>query len=192
MTWCLGSAITNLGIEEADLPARICWKLVWLSLALGFIAEGREDTPELGLPEALAGRPFLHREQPGYTNYAIQPYTNSPNHAFPYSDTPRAYYSPLGDYLITGYELYDWTERRRPGLEYGSSILKDLSVFQPLFGHVVVARDSYSSWGYSAIVGDGLIARFTPLTLSKVDFNGVRLDVATPYVKFTALGSRID
>ena len=172
--------------------SRSCWKLVWLLLAWGTGLEGREDTPQLGLSESLAGRPFLHREQPGYTNYAIQRYTNPPNHAFPYADTPRAYYGPLGDYLITGYELYDWTERRQPGLEYGSSILKDMNVFQQQFEHVMVARDGYSSWGYSAIVGDGLIARFTPLTLSKVDFNGVRLDVATPHVKFSALGSRID
>ena len=37
-----------------------------------------------------------------------------------------------------------------------------------------------------------MIARFTPLTLSKVDFNGVRLDVSLPRLQFTALGSRME
>jgi len=155
-------------------------------------AEEREENTQLGLPEALSSRPFLWREQPVYRNFAFDGYTNYPNHSFPYADTPRAFYSNLGDYLINGYEIYDWREERRPGLEFGSSITKDTGVFQTVLDNVVVARDGYGSWGYSAIVGDGLIARFTPLTLSKVDFNGIRLDVSTTRWKFTALGSRIE
>ena len=154
-------------------------------------ADGEENT-QLGLPEALSSRPFLWREQPVYRNFAFDGYTNYPNHSFPYADTPRAFYSNLGDYLINGYEIYDWREQRRPGLEYGSTITKDKGVFQTVLDNVVVARDGYGSWGYSAIVGDGLMARFTPLTLSKVDFNGVRFDVSTTRWNFTALGSRIE
>ena len=126
----------------------------------------------------------------------MQNYTQYPNHYLPYTgNIPRAFYGSLGDYLITGYDLYGWTERRRPGLEYGSSIFKEKAwLFSPyggLFDRLAVVRDSYRGGGYSVIVGDGLLARFTSLTLSKVDFNGVRLDVSTPYLKFTGLGSRI-
>ena len=40
----------------------------------------------------------------------------------------------MGDYLITGYGLYSWHERRLPGLEYGSaSYAKHLDVFGPRF-----------------------------------------------------------
>ena len=166
---------------------------ILLVLASSATVTGEEEGKiGLRLTEVLASRPFLQREQPGYRNFAFQGYSNYLNHTFPYADTPRAYFSSLGNYLTTGYELYNWSEQRRPGLEYGSSIFKDTRVYQTVFDHVVVARDGYGSWGYSALVGDGLIARFTPLTLSKVDLNGVRLDVSSPYLKLTVLGSRIE
>ena len=104
----------------------------------------------------------------------------------------------MGDYLVTGYDLYDWNESRdseassQKGQIYGSSIYKNSRDFTWAFGDLVVARDSQDSWGYSAIVGDGLIARFTPLTLSRVDFDGVRLDLATPSLQATLLGSRLE
>ena len=162
-------------------------------LLLGVTAgEAQEEQSGLGVDEIVPGRSYLRRELPGYHNYSFQPYMNYPNHTYPYADTPAGFYSSLGDYLITGYELYNWSEQRAPGLEYGSSILKNMSVFQPVFDYLVVARDGHDDWGYSVLVGDGLIARFTPLTLSKVDFNGVRMDASTRYLKFTGLGSRIE
>ena len=167
---------------------------VLVGLALWSSSLWAEEAGEdgLGIPDVLHSRPFLWREHPVYRNFAFDRYTNYPNHAFPYADTPRAFYSSLGNYLITGYELYEWREERRPGLEYGSAILKDTDVFRTVFDHLVVARDGYGSWGYSVLVGDGLIAHLSPLTLSKVDLNGVRFDVSSSGLKFTAMGSRID
>ncbi len=150
------------------------------------------ETPRLGIPEILPSQDFLWRQLPQYNNYAFQGYSNYPDHTFPYADRPRAFYDSFGDPLITGYDLYDWTERRTLGQEYGSSIFKDRNQWSTVFDFLVVGRDSYNDWGYSAIVGDGLIARFTPLTLSQVDFNGARFDLATPYARFTFLGSRIE
>ena len=43
---------------------------------------------------------------------------------------------------------------------------------------------------FACVVGDALIARLSPLTLSKTNFNGMRVDIATPYLKVTGLGSR--
>ena len=57
--------------------------------------------------------------------------------------------------------------------------------------NVVVANDGYGDWGYSVIVGDGLIARFSPLTLSKTDLNGLRFDLSLLRLKLTGVGSRI-
>ena len=172
--------------------SQVCLYLL-LTLALQVPEASAEDEQSgLGVEEVLPSQPFLQRSLPQYRNYAFRTYTNYPNHAFPYADTPAAHYSSFGDYLITGYDVYSWTEQRTPGLEWGSMIEKDINVFQPVFDYLVVARDGYRDWGYSVLVGDGLIARFTPMTLSKVDFNGVRLDVSTPRVKFTGLGSRIE
>ena len=149
------------------------------------------DEPRLGTPQVDTARFLLRQDQPLYRSFAVKPFTNYPNHTAPYEDTPRAYYNVLGNQLITGYDVYEWLEHRSPGMEYGSSIFKDLSVFRSLFRWVLVARDGHQDWAYSAIVGDGMIARFTPLTLSKVDFNGLRLDLSLPHLQFTALGSRI-
>ena len=137
-------------------------------------------------------RPFLQREQPPYRNYAFRPFTQYPNHAYPYHDGARTYHSALGDFLLTGYDLYRWEENRRPGLEYGSAIFGDMNRLRGVFYHTLVGRDSYKDLGYSVVVGDGLIARFTPLTLSQVTFNGVRLDVSSPRLQATILGSRIE
>ncbi len=161
--------------------------LAWATTALA-----ADPQPRLGIPEVLSSQDFLRRDLPAYTNYAFNTYRNYPDHTFPYADRPRAFYTSFGDYLITGYDLYNWNEIRSPGLEYGSSISKEWNQWGTVFDFLVVGRDSYNSWGYSAIVGDGLIARFTPLTLSKGDFSGGRLDVATPYLKFTGLASRIE
>ena len=150
------------------------------------------------LEETAATRHYLRWERPSYQNYAIQNYRNYPNHAVPYEDMPRAIYDGMGNYLSTGYELYGWQETRSAGLVYGSQIYKESALsetggaWMKVFDSTTVGRDGYGGWGYSLIVGDGLISRFTPLTLSKTDFNGVRLDVATPLLQFTGLASRIE
>ncbi len=164
-------------------------------LALYLSAAAAEDDRLGGGPgesEVISARPFLRMPREGYRNYALQTYTPYPDHSVPYNQRPRAFFGPMGDYLITGYGLYSWNERRLPGLEYGSAIAKNLDVFRPIFDHVIVGRDGYGSWGYSLIVGDGLMARFTPLTMSKTDLNGTRLDIHTPHLEITLAGSRIE
>lgn len=155
------------------------------------------------LSEVIPGQLYLRASLPSYRNFAFQPYTNYPGHTMSistklYSEAPQVFYGRMGDYLFTGYELYAWSERREPqpvavkGRLYGSSIFRTRRIFEWAFDDLVVARDSQGSWGYSAIVGDALIARFTQLTLSKVDFDGVRLDLATPSLQATLLGSRLE
>ena len=158
-----------------------------------------EEEDHLALPEIFDSRPFLRIERPPYRNYAFDLYEHRKDHTFPwdldenvgFQNRPQAFYSGMGDFMITGYDLFDWRETRRPGQVSGSSLFKDWTSWHYVFDQVVVGRDSYKEWGYSIIVGDGLISRFTPLTLSMTDFNGVRLDLSAPHLKFTALGSRI-
>ena len=142
--------------------------------------QGRFNT---GANEIVSTRPFLRYERPLYRNFAFDFYDNYPNHTFPFDDTPRALYGPLGDFLVNGYDLYGWQETRVPGQEYGSSIFKPNEMFnlawQKVYDGLVIGRDRYGQTSYSLIVADNLIAHLSPLTLSKTDFNGVRMDIAS-------------
>ena len=164
-----------------------------LLLALGVCSAGA-GSQRLDSDKVLESRPFLRWERPAYRNYALRTYANYPDHTFPYADSPRTYYGPLGDYLTSGFDLYRWNETRMPGQEFGSTIFKPNDagtlVWNKVYDAVVIGRDGYGDWGYSLIVADGLIARFSPLTLSMTDFNGVRLDVSTPRLQLTGLASR--
>ena len=174
---------------------------ILLALALcASILDAQDSSPALGPPQVVSSpRLFLRSEWRPYRNFSFQNFTQYPNHTLPFDVSPRAYYNSMGDYLITGYPLYEWLETRAPEQQWGSSIFKDVgfqyntsSPWVTVFDNVVLARDGYGGWGYTAMVGDALIARFTPLTLSKTNFNGMRVDISTPYLKFTALGSRIE
>ena len=147
----------------------------------------------LPLEEVTSGRPFLRWERGPYRNFALQNFQNAPHHFFPYTDIPKGRYDSFGNFLVRGYDLYKWDEIRTPGQRFGSSIFKqNPGAWNAAFDYVVAGSDGYGQWGYHLIVGDGLIARFTPLTLYKVDFNGARFDLATPYLKLTAVASRAE
>ena len=178
--------------------------IAFLSLTLGGTAASGEDPPvrTQGSPDLTSARPYLRWDRQTYRNYALEHFSYPPYHSWsgrrPFIEAPQAYYGPMGDYLITGYDLYNWHERRQPGQEYGSSIFKDNEVEEgggswiQSFDSLVMARDGYGGWGYSLVVGDGLLAHFTPLTLSKVNFNGARFDLALPRLSFTGMASRIE
>ena len=170
--------------------------VLFFAILGGFLAWGEgvhsQQDERLSLRQVEPSYPLLRQHRPSYRNFAYQKFGHYPNHAFPYADQPQAFYNSMGDYLVTGYPIFLWTEDRRPGQEYGSEIFKDFHPWTIVFDNMLMARDGYGSWGYSAIVGDALIARFTPLTLSMANFNGLRVDVSTPHFDFTALGSRIE
>ncbi len=170
------------------------WRRRWgLLLALA-LAGGEAAGVEIPLNEVDQSRPYLRLQRTAYDNYAINHYENYLNHTFPYWDIPKAHVDPLGNHLMTGYDLYGWDEVRTGGLKYGSSIFKQSGgtslTWINVFDYVVAGKDGYGDWGYHLIVGDALQARFTPLTLSKVNFNGMRFDLATTYLKFTGVASR--
>ena len=137
-------------------------------------------------------REFMMQHRLQYRNYSMKTYANYPNHSFPYVETPKVYYNSMGDYLLRGYDVWEWNERRGTGETYGSRLLADQGIFEAAMDNVIVAKDGFGGWGYSLVAGDGLIARLSPLTLSKTDFNGVRLDLSTPRLQATFMGSRIE
>ena len=164
--------------------------LVWVS------APSAQEQRTSGAVETHSSRPYLRWDRPQYRNNAYQNFSNYPNHSFPYDDSRRTYFGPMGNYLTTGYDLYKWEEVRTPGQQYGSGIFKPNLMYdlqwEKVYHAVAVFRDGYRDWGFSFIVGDQLIARLSPLVLSMTDFNGLRFDLSTRYLKATALASRIE
>ena len=170
------------------------WPLRMLRLPLvllGLCGFARGD--DLHLEKVASGRPFLRWERGSYRNFALQNYRNAPHHTSPYTDIPKGRYDSFGNFLVRGYDLYKWDEIRTPGQKFGSAIFKqNPGAWNAAFDYMVAGSDGYGQWGYHLIVGDGLIARFTPLTLYKVDFNGARFDLATPFLKLTTVASRVE
>ena len=165
------------------------WGLLSAFALWAFAAHGHN----LLMDEVVSARPLLRGERVPYRNFALQQYENYPNHTSPYTDTPTGRYDSFGNFLMTGYDLYKWEENRAPGLKYGSDIFKHTpGNWRSTFDQRVAAIDGWGNWGFHFMVGDGLIARFTPLTLYKTDFNGVRFDLSTPHLKLTTVASRAE
>ncbi len=133
--------------------------LLLLAPAIDYASEA-VDYPDL--QQVSTRNPLLQRQLPSYRNFALRPYRNYPDHSAPYTDHPQAYFGSLGNHLITGFEIYNWHETRQPGQPYGSRMFKEMNTWRPVFDHAMIGRDGYGDWGFAAIVGDGLIARFTP------------------------------
>ena len=167
-------------------------RVVFLLLLTPAIAWASEAVDYADLQQVSTSYPLLQRQLPSYRNFALHAFHNYPDHSAPYTDHPQAYFGSLGNHLITGYEIYNWHETRQPGQPYGSRMFKEMNTWRPVFDHAMIGRDGYGDWGFAAMVGDGLIARFTPLTLSKVDFNGLRFDLQRSKMKLTALASRLE
>ena len=148
-----------------------------------------------GAPETTRSRLQLRWERPAYRCFALDPYTNYSNHSVPYEDAPRAVYGPMGNYLTTGYDLYSWSETRQPGQVYGSAIFKpgpQGTLWNKVYDATVVGRDGYGDWGYSMIVADGIISRFSPLTLFHEQYERLPTgrDHATPAVHRSGFADR--
>jgi hypothetical protein len=160
---------------------------------------GYGEESQISMEETVSANWLLRRPVRPYKNYAFDLYSNYQHHTLPQPEGqgadeffyPRSFYDGIGNHLATGYDLFSWHERRQPQLQRGSSIFKNEGNWTEAFKYVAMAHDGYGEWGYNALVGDGLTARFTPLTLSLVDFSGFRFDLSTPYLKVTTLASRI-
>ena len=137
--------------------------------------------PTLTLSQTEPQSYFLKRTQPGYRNYAFDPYENYPNHTHPYEDAPRTLYGSLGHEQIVGYPWYSWREIRMPGQtcdghrgeQCGSVIDWPCTTCQ------VTGSDYSGDWGYSGIIGLTGALRFTPLILSRTYSRGFRLTADT-------------
>ena len=191
------------GNSDHDIRPCLCYAVLCVCLLLHAVPAAADENPGIFLSETAATRLSVRFPRPSYKNYAFDIYQNYADHSWSVRgiggqhgiafgvERPRTVVDLMGNYLTTGYDLYTWEERRQPEQRTGSELFKDWSAWQLVFTNVAVASDGYGEWGYQAIVGDGLIARLSPLTLSKTDLYGLRVDLSTPHLKLTGLGSRI-
>ncbi len=199
--WCtFGGRFHLRSGSRVAIPCVLRCALLGLLLAQPSLADVGYD---LFPPETPESRFAIRYPRPGYENYAFNHFENYPDQTWKTRvigsqqgialgvDRPAAKVDLMGNHLTTGYDLFTWVERRQLGQRFGSALFKDWSSWQLVFTNAVVASDGYGSWGYRAMVGDGLIARLSPLTLSRTDLNGLRVDISTPHLKLTTLGSRI-
>ena len=126
----------SLHAESLNHGLRKCLFSAWFAAVVIAWSPGAEaqERPWREINEAHSARPFLRWERPAYTNFSRQNFTNYTNHSHPYEDSPQAFYGSMGNHLITGYPLYEWTEVRTPGTAWTSTIFKfELGVASLIF-----------------------------------------------------------
>jgi len=143
------------------------------------------------LPETY-GRPCYYTD----TAYARQYYTRYINRQL----EGREFFDTFGHSLGLGWQVYTWTQDQ-PGSR-GSSIDKKrqfagggvggigFNVYSGFFGNLVIAAEKGRQGAWALMVGDEISTYFTPLTLAKPRFNGVRLDWAGDWLSSTLVLSR--
>jgi hypothetical protein len=145
--------------------------------------------------EDLYSRPW-YRADTRYDRIAYTRYVNALLEGYDFYDL-------LGSPLGRGWLVYSWTQQQ-PGAR-GDEIIKtpvrtprgdarntafDFSAYNAFFNRLVIAADKKGGGVYRLMVGDQIATTFTPLTFSKPNFNGVRLDWATDWYRSTLLLAR--
>ena len=149
------------------------------------------DEELLFVNRVIRNRPLMMNPWRAYESYAFKDYKNYDNFFYPYTSSQRGYYGPLGNFLINGYEVYKWTERRGSPTEGVSSVSAPGGRLLDVFNGVVVGSDAYNSWSAKLSFAGIMGIKFTPLTLDVTDHRGIRLDVSTANNGFTGYFSRV-
>ena len=133
------------------------------------------------------------RAQPWYridSRYGADVYRRYVDHTLEGTE----WYDTFGDPLGRGWLVYTWeqTQVQRNGsvLSKGPADPTRTNPYRQWFQNLVVASDQQEGRTYSLMVGDRIHTRFTPLTLYKPNFDGLRLDYASDRYVTTLLLSR--
>ena len=129
---------------------------------------------------------YMHPWYESDTRYAVQHYERYVNNLLEGGDL----YDTFGTHLGRGWMVYNWSQEQP--LPRGSRIDKDTggNAYRRFFGRLVVAGDRREGGNYRLMIGDQIYTFFTPLTLYKPRFNGVRMDYANDVLRTTLLASR--
>ncbi len=123
-------------------------------------------------------------KQAAYSNYARSEYQRYVSTSLEGS----YFYDLYGNFLTRGWLIFDW--RQQSAQPLGSSLFEDRR-FQAWFNSLVVAADHRGQYHYAITAGDEIRTTLTPMTFSKVRFDGVQVDFASDKYSGTLLLSRI-
>lgn len=123
-------------------------------------------------------------KQAAYSNYARNEYQRYVSTSLEGS----YFYDLYGNFLTRGWLIFDW--RQQSSQPLGSSLFEDRR-FQTWFNSLVVAADHRGQYHYAITAGDEIRTTLTPMTFSKVRFDGVQIDFASDKYFGTLLLSRI-
>ena len=151
----------------------------------------RRDEDYVTVEQVYPARPLLLDPRPTFATYAHDPFTNYDDSAFPYTSSRRSFYGPLGDRLISGFDVVSWEENRSSTGDSDSHLFKHDGRYYGIFDNVVIASDASKGWSGRAIYGNEIRTMFTPLTFYWANLNGIRLDWMTERNRLSAISSRI-
>ena len=129
-----------------------------------------------------------------YENYSLLSYKDfrierRPGEALIPLRPERPTYDRFGSYLLDGTNILLVEEYRTLNPDNSSRIPSGPNLGQ--FRNLVVLRDSYGKWSTRFMIGNRLEAHFTPLTLSRANYEGIRWDASSHKNSFTVLTGRI-
>ncbi|OGJ85973.1 MAG: hypothetical protein A2268_00015 [Candidatus Raymondbacteria bacterium RifOxyA12_full_50_37] len=138
----------------------------------------------------------LKEENEYYNNYGVSGYSKKEieRQVIPYYDN-------FGSHIVNGYLIYGLqTDRSRvfdsddqnssDSTINASNNLFQTSLVSEAFNNFIITRDALGDMKSVFLVGSQIYTKFTPLTMNKLNFQGVRWDIWTPAIKFTTLISR--
>ncbi|MBN1291918.1 MAG: hypothetical protein JXB48_08775 [Candidatus Latescibacteria bacterium] len=144
------------------------------------------------------GEGFISRE---YRPRWYQPYENFGNYDlrrypeyYQEASTGRQYLSPVtydqfGNFLLPGGDIYfmKW-DRSRVGAT-ATTDASTTSYYNQVFNNLMISSDEFSNWQTKFLIGSSLRAYFTPSTLKKTVFSGIRWDASSRKNNVTLIAS---
>lgn len=128
---------------------------------------------------------FINRGVRSYINYGWVDFKN-------YREIEPIFprYDDLGNFLLEGFNVYQWEEYRTISPLEGSIVFQG-RMYQDWFSHLIIANEQFDDWSTRLTAGSAIQTTFTPLTLDMARLNGVRFDLASSKHQFTAIASPI-
>lgn len=132
------------------------------------------------------------QEQVGYVNYAADDFVQET-----VEQQTNAYYDLFGQHITNGYFIYDtksvlegYSTSNRPDSLFNLNNEYRASEFFSNFNNLCITKDQISGAKTALIIGDQIHSQFTPLTMNKMYFSGIRWDMQKNGFGLTTLMSR--
>lgn len=138
---------------------------------------------------------LLEEEDEFYKNYGMNEYSKQD-----IKQDVVSYYDLFGDHIADGFFVYQLaSERASKGRSIDenfdsltkarSSEFQSQMVYEN-FNNLMMTRDAIGGTKTTFLIGDQINTSFTPFTLNKANYKGIRWDLWTSGIKFSALVSR--